>query len=52
MNSTFKALAATTFLFAMMMYSNLVTSGNDNNGSKSEQVSETVATHVTERSMK
>jgi hypothetical protein len=55
MNSTFKALVATTFLFAMMLYSKIETTDNDNNASQpvqNEQVDETVSTLETERSLK
>jgi hypothetical protein len=55
MNSTFKALVATTFLFGMMLYSNLNATNKDNNVSKpvqNEQVNVTVSTSETERSLK
>lgn len=55
MNSTFKALMATIFLFAIMLYANTDVTGKDNNVSKyeqNEQVDENVSIHENERSIK
>jgi hypothetical protein len=55
MNSTFKALVATTFLFAMLLYGNIKTTHKDNTVSETvqnEQIDNTVSTPETERNVK